>query len=120
MKVVRAATRSQSFERSAQPTARSWSVLKLWHGGAMKPSGGIQGPFTFFNRAQAGGRYPKITLKTGTMEYYITQGSFYCNGDLLSAGDWIMFAAPESMEWSTDTGGEFLLVLRGELDWAED
>jgi hypothetical protein len=120
MEIVRGESRSSKYHSSAHGVARGWQVIKLWHGGVMRATGGAQGPFSFFNRAEPGGQYPKITLKNGTMEYYIIDGTFQCNGETFHKGDWVLFSAGETMDWSSRTGGEFLLTLRGELEWADE
>ena len=49
------------------------------------------------------------------MEYFIVSGSFYCNGEKLGKGDYVVYREGSVMNWSSISGGLMLIVLRGDV-----
>lgn len=54
------------------------------------------------------------------MEYLVLSGEFDCNGRRLEQGDYVVFEAPEHMDWTSISGGTMLVILRGQLEWQDD
>jgi len=109
-----------SWKKSSQPEARNWEIADLWYDSfaerRRKANKKIRGPFTVLNRASKNGVYPPIRLKSGTMEYFVVSGSFCCNGEEFSEGDYILFHKGSVMKWSSHAGGVILIVLRGDVE----
>lgn len=106
----------KAYRQSNEISANDWHYSLLFHGGGAKGRG-FQGPFTLFNRAGSGAKYPPIVVTKGRMEYFILDGSFVCNDETLNAGDYVGFKSGAVMNWSAPGGGEMLVVLDGKLDW---
>lgn len=117
MIIVKEKEAKKNYVKSNEPSAQNWEFSLLWHGGKKEKTKGIQGPFSCLNRTSSRAIYPRITLKKGTMEYFIIEGEFSCNGKKLKQGDYAIFEQGETMKWKSPKGGEMLIVLKGELTW---
>lgn len=117
MQSVKASEVRNRYKPSSKPSAKNWQISMLWHSEGTRGEG-IDGSFTVLNRVEPGGTYPEIRLTHGTMEYYMISGNFTCNGERYAPGDYVLFEEGETMRWSSETGGEMFIVLRGALEWS--
>jgi hypothetical protein len=100
------------------PTAAGCFSKKLFTCGAANLGlDGSAGPYTTFYRLAAGASYPAWRLVNGSLEVQGLVGTLLINGGPLEAGEWVqLLAGDEAVSLSSQTGCEFLAILRGDLE----